>query len=165
MFENSQNPLNLQIVSGDDTFLLHSAKKSGRKILVLKSSAATVRTAGCRTVSEYISQRVRWASKARYYKDNDTILLALLVAITNLSIITAFIMLLTGRLPWVFPLLFAIKIVADYVFLNSFAGSSGKKLPAAKFLIYSLVYPFITVFVAIAGVVGGFSWKGRRYRH
>jgi hypothetical protein len=92
-------------------------------------------------------------------------LLALLVAITNLSLITAFIMLLTGRLPWLFPLSFAIKIVADYVFLNSFAGNSGKKLPAAKFLIYSLVYPFITVFVAIAGVVGGFSWKGRRYRH
>src|SRR5512133_159655 len=106
VFENLNNPLNSKIVSGDDTFLLHNAKNEGRKILVLKASAAVVRTAACKSVNEYFAQRIRWASKARYFKDRDTIMLALLVALTNLSLITGLIFLLTGRLPWLLPLLF-----------------------------------------------------------
>ena len=59
-----------QIASGDDMLLMHKIwKKYPDKIFYLKSKDAIVQTQPMKTRKEFFNQRIRWASKARYYED------------------------------------------------------------------------------------------------
>ncbi|MFO0004606.1 MAG: glycosyl transferase family 2, partial [bacterium] len=58
-----------QIASGDDFFLLHKISDSyPDRIAYLKSKQAIVRTAAQENWSNFLQQRIRWASKSAYYK-------------------------------------------------------------------------------------------------
>ncbi|MEA3451434.1 MAG: glycosyltransferase, partial [Bacteroidota bacterium] len=68
-FQKFSNPTKEEIPSGDDTFLLFNInKKYHRKVKYLKNKHAIVTTKPAKNLSVFFNQRIRWASKTKYYK-------------------------------------------------------------------------------------------------
>ena len=161
---NFRDPIMHSVASGDDTFLLHHLIKSGKKTVLLKSSDALVNTQLPKNWLSFLQQRIRWASKSRYYRNIHTICAALLVFGMNLLIIWSVYLLFARQYQWLFPVLFAIKFFADYLLADSYYKFLSKRIMPGWFFLYSIFYPLFTVIVAFAGFAGNYSWKGRNYR-
>lgn len=162
VFYSVADAMKLGIISGDDTLFLHTIKKERlNRIVLLKSRAAVVTTRGLNSWDQFLQQRRRWISKSFYYRDWDTIYTALLVLLVNLSLLGSAVMLIIGLNAWLFPALLATKFFTDVVFLATFYRYFNKIMPARRLIIYELIYPFYSVFVALFGLTSGFSWKGR----
>lgn len=154
---------NEQVASGDDEFLMHKihARFPG-KVSFLKASDAIVFTAAKQTVSGFISQRVRWASKWRFYQNLPAQLVAVLVFGVNLLVLVAAAGWLSGQVSgaifWSFYLL---KTGTDIVFLLHIL----RFLRKPNYLIFTLplqlVYAPYVVYCALAGLTGKYNWKGR----
>jgi cellulose synthase/poly-beta-1,6-N-acetylglucosamine synthase-like glycosyltransferase len=164
LFQQTNDPLQEGIISGDDTFFLHLAKKRHKKIGLLKSTASVVKTNGSDSWKDFVNQRIRWVSKSRYYRDLQTIYTAILVLSVNALFLTALVCMISGINPWILPVLFVVKVCTDYALLRGFMLFYSRKLPFIKFVLYSFIYPFTVVFFATGGLLVGYSWKGRHFR-
>ena len=148
--EHSQN-LHDQINSGDDIFLLHSLKKDkSSRIIWMESPEAIVTTKSSPTFISFIKQRSRWISKARAYKDRDSIGLGIAtfvaVLIQLLILIGLFIYPDSIR---AFILIMILKSIPDFLILMNTSARHGKKKLMWWFLPTQLIYPFYVLFVIL----------------
>jgi 4,4'-diaponeurosporenoate glycosyltransferase len=154
------------IASGDDMLLMQKFQKIyPDKIHYLKSGDAIVQTKAAETLREFISQRIRWASKADRYSDKKITWVLVLVYIFNLwMIILAICAFFYNNLFYLLLILLVIKTLVECYFL----------LPAARFFkkTYSLWWfipsqPCHILYTVVAGWLGKFGkyrWKGRPVR-
>jgi biofilm PGA synthesis N-glycosyltransferase PgaC len=158
---------NEQIASGDDEFLMH---KIGTlfpgQISFLKVSSAVVYTSAKENIRDFIAQRVRWASKWRFYQNKSAQVLALLVFGTNFLLLLGFVGWLIGFLSlgnFIIPYL--IKTCADLVFLTIIL----RFLRREKYLFFTLplqlFYAPYVIYCALAGLNGQYDWKGRTFKN
>ena len=153
--------------SGDDIFLLHHIKKKyGRaSVHFIKSKKATVYTHAAPNLKSFIAQRLRWASKSKYYKDSDTILFGLLMAFVNMALVFLFLGCFFRIIPLgIFVEFLFVKILADFILLRPILRFYQKEYLLIYFPILFLVYPFYVSFVAVLSPFKSFEWKGRTYR-
>lgn len=156
-----------QIASGDDVFLLQKALNSNEfgvsKIGYLKNHDFLVLTQPCFSLQALIQQRIRWASKASAYKTFFAKSVALAVFIGNLSVVLGLFFSLIDRMPfWDFYILFALKIVFDFVLLYQ----TGKFIQPQQirfYLLSTVLYPFFCVAVALRSFRGTYEWKNRKH--
>jgi biofilm PGA synthesis N-glycosyltransferase PgaC len=154
---------NEQVASGDDEFLMHKFQKQfPGQVVFLKATEAVVYTPAKNNVRDFISQRVRWASKWRFYRNPASQALAVLVFGTNLLLLLALISWLAGILNFqhfIFPYL--LKTAVDLVFLTIIL----RFLRRQEYLIFTLplqlLYAPYVVYCALAGLNGQYNWKGR----
>jgi poly-beta-1,6-N-acetyl-D-glucosamine synthase len=165
LYNSIDDPLQQKAISGDDTLFMHQVKKrKDKKILLLKSAAAVVETRAPGSWKEYQNQRRRWISKSAYYHDAAIIYTAVLVLLMNLWLVVSALLVLTRVNFWVFPVMLVLKALTDLFFLKSYYDFYSKKLSTFRFIIYSVMYPFHTVYLAITGLTFGYTWKGRYFR-
>jgi len=150
--------------SGDDMFLLHKLKReNSEQIKYLLNREVIGWTKPCETVSEFVSQRARWASKAPAYRDSDAIVVASLIWLTNASIVFSFIAALAGKvLPIQLAILVLVKMSVDYILIQSVMKWFGKKLSFVLFVITALIYPLYSTLIPILGFFYRPKWKGRK---
>jgi cellulose synthase/poly-beta-1,6-N-acetylglucosamine synthase-like glycosyltransferase len=165
LFCSLDDPLQDSIISGDDTLFLQAAKKTGKKILLLKSARSVVSTSGHNSWRGFFQQRIRWISKSRYFRDRDAVYTALLVLIMNMLLALSLVLLIIDWNIWLFPLIFMAKASADFLLVSVFMRFLGKKLSAVRFLVYSAFYPFVVVPLSLTGLIIGYNWKGRKYKN
>lgn len=156
------------LASGDDELLLHKmAALYEDKIGFLKNSDAIVYTHAKPTISEFIQQRKRWASKSTRYKEKSVIILGVSVWLFNLSI------LMNTGLALVFPqsdslnfLLIQLiaKLFFEAIFLNTIANFFKRKLLLVLLPIVGLLHVIYVVYIGIAGNSGHYKWKDRVVR-
>ena len=153
-------------VSGDDIFLLLNLKKNVKnKILFLKSKNATVKTKAQNNILDFISQRKRWASKTKYYKDFDIIYTAILVFMTNFLLIASLIFSYFEKKFFLYFLaLFLIKSIIDFIFLKKATKFFGKNNLLNVFFILQLFYFFYIVIIGFLSTFFSFRWKGRKVK-
>ncbi|HLO57123.1 MAG TPA: glycosyltransferase [Bacteroidales bacterium] len=164
LYTSLADPMMSGVPSGDDTFLLHAAKRAGKNIRLLKSSKTWVTTEGSKSLQALIKQRIRWTSKAGHYRDSFTIFVAMVVLAMNLSVpVSVMVGLFTGK-PWFSLVLFGTKAFTDFMLLSSFMKFLRRSLSPVKFLVFSLIYPFEVLISVFAGSTMTFDWKGRQYR-
>lgn len=153
-----------ELASGDDVFLLHhvASKWGPRAIAFGASRHAMATTAPPAGWTEFIAQRVRWASKAGAYRLPAARLLTLIILFTNMA---GFLILaglpagcisIGSGVTW-----FAVKTAMDVLFTLPAAqwAGSGRSLRAAPLLAIS--YPVYTVAVLIGSLFWRPTWKGR----
>jgi len=154
------------IASGDDMLLMEKIKLAyPGKVHYCFSQDAIVETAAAKSIQEFITQRIRWASKAPYYKSNMLKYTLLLVYLVNLSLLCLLIM---GLFSWKYLMawliLTLIKTLIEFPFMYRVAHFFSKK----KLLIWFLpIQPLHNTYTVIAGFFGLFStytWKGRRLK-
>jgi len=154
---------NETIASGDDEFLLHKiSQEHPEKVFFLKHKQAIVYTEARKTISSFLSQRIRWASKWRAYQQWHVKLLALIVFMVNLLLFVVLLMAIVGKMPaLVFIGALIAKFATDFLFLSRILAFLGRK----KYIWYMLPLQFVyipyVVVTAILGLSGRYRWKGR----
>jgi cellulose synthase/poly-beta-1,6-N-acetylglucosamine synthase-like glycosyltransferase len=129
------------IASGDDMFLMIGARKLGRTLSFISSRESIVRTAPQKDLRSLLTQRIRWGSKAGKLRMPDIQLLALLVVLTNISIILmpVWIILFSSWWPWLAGA-WVMKTLADFVLLFRMTGICGSRRDLYMFPPVSLLY-------------------------
>lgn len=169
LFEQTQGFIgNSKIASGDDVFLLQKAILDNRygieKVHYLKADSNIVLTKPVKSWNALLNQRIRWASKTSSYTSNFAKIIALLVFSGNLAIVlTLFLTLFSLFSFWNWYLLFAVKIIVDFLILYQ-TGKFIKPQVVRFFLISNLFYPFFCVFTAFSSLFMSYNWKGRKFK-
>lgn len=153
------------LASGDDELLLHKMTAMyDRKIGFLKNADAIVYTHAKPTISDFLQQRKRWASKTTKYKDKVVLILGASIWLFNLSIlINAFLAIIfpaSESLQFLF-LQLALKFIIELVFLTGVTSFFKRK--QLLFLLPILNVPHILyfIYIGILGNSGKYNWKGR----
>ncbi len=154
------------IASGDDMLLMHKIqKKFPGKAHYMKSKDAIVSTQPMKTWKEFFNQRIRWASKARFYDDKRIFVVLLLVYFFNLSFLVLLVAGFWLPVLWLYLLgLWAAKTIIEFPFVHSVA----KYFHHQSLLKYFFLFqPLHIAYTIIAGWLGQFQkyeWKGRRVK-
>jgi len=150
--------------SGDDVFLLHEVAKKQRAIAVLAGKDSVVKTLPQADFKSLFSQRLRWASKARLYSSKIAIAVAVLIFAVNSSLLLQLLAALHFTTSFVgFVFLFAVKLVADYFLLRSFARFYEQPIRIEVFLLQEIINIIYVPTVAVLSQFVRFTWKGRKY--
>lgn len=162
----NQDSMKFDEISGDDVFLLQTAKKQyPKKVIFLPFLDLSVTTPAEKKLIGFINQRMRWASKSTSYTDFDMIWASWLVFGANLCILLFFLFSVFFDGYWILFLnLFLPKLSIDFLFLAIITIHFHKKNVLMYFFPLFIVYPFYIVFVAILSQIIGFSWKKRLYK-
>ncbi len=153
-----------QFASGDDVFLLLKIKKyfGKQSIFVLNDQNTIVYTQAKKNLSEFIHQRIRWASKTKGYKDFSILLVAGIVFAYNVSIILTLLLGLISHNYLLFSLyLFGIKVIVDFPIMYSITKYMNRKDLLAYYLPIQILYlPYMLIIGVISNFVS-YQWKGR----
>jgi len=150
---------NEKYLSGDDVFLLHKMKKEfGRKSVVFcKNESAHVKTYPAPGLKKFISQRIRWASKSKGYKDALSIITSIIVFSYSLTVLSSF---LAGFFNPVFFLAFGgllmLKMLTDLPLMIGITRFAGQKKLMTWYIPFQVVYP---VYIVVAGLGSFFGRK------
>ena len=145
----------LDVLSGDDMFLLESTKKLGGTVHYCNSQDAVVTINGSKNIIEFFRQRARWTSKAPHYTDYSIIRSGLLVFLIQCLMIYIYIMSFWNPilLQWILA-----KYVIDMLILLPVA-IRFKKTSVLKYSpIVALYYPVYVVFTAMLSLIP-IKWK------
>lgn len=152
-------------VSGDDVLLMHKFKrKYPGRIRYLKFSGAMVSTLPSENLRHFFHQKLRWASKARLYKDHASVLISVLLLLINVLTLMAMVALplVSVELRWALLFLLLVKLGVDLFFLFPFLTFAGKRRLWLFFFPIQLLYPAYITGISIFAPFFNFSWKGRR---
>ncbi|MEP2772539.1 MAG: glycosyltransferase [Fulvivirga sp.] len=155
---------NIELPSGDDEFLMHKIYASApEKVYYMKNKNAVVSTKPSGNWKIFVNQRKRWASKWKSYKSIKNSLLAIIVALFNLSIIASTVVLI-DKFQLSLVTLLVLKIVLEFIFLKSVLNSLTRKLSITAFLFLQICYPYYVVLFGLSANFGSYSWKGRKHQ-
>ncbi len=169
-----------RLASGDDMLLMHKINKAfpGR-LMFMKTKEAIVQTAPVKTIGEFFSQRIRWASKASGYEDKRITAVLLLVYLFNLLLLVLPVLALIDPRSFTlraYPLtvetgiaefwvmLLILKTIVELYFLYPVARFFHKR---RLLFLFPLMQPFHILYTVIAGflgVFGSYRWKGRKVK-
>lgn len=150
----SREDLHEDEISGDDIFLLQSVKKRGGVIEFLKSESAFVTAKPATTLSEFIHQRRRWASKSPSYTDWQIILTACVVlAISLLEMVLLYFSFYSLKALVLLGFVFVFKYILDNLFLLKIKKFFQLEHTWFYSILLSVVYPFYIVFVGMSAIV------------
>jgi biofilm PGA synthesis N-glycosyltransferase PgaC len=154
------------IASGDDMLLMHKIwKKYPTAVRFLKSQDAIVFTQPMKTWKSFFNQRIRWASKATYYKDWRIFCVLLLVYLFNLSFLVLFIAGFFNYGYWIWlAALWAAKTIIEIPFVHSVARFFGKQSLLYWFFFFQPLHILYTIISGLFGQFGKYEWKGRRVK-
>ncbi|MGQ9620505.1 MAG: glycosyltransferase [Bacteroidales bacterium] len=152
--------LHYNILSGDDIFLLHAVKASGRKIIMLTDPDAMVTTSPVVSVSELLKQRARWISKAHAYTDILALILSSVVflTVTDLGFLLAGSIINIQFFP-VFVAGFVLKSIADIILTGITAGLYKQKSFILWIIPLQIIYPFYLACIIFCLLPGLHDWK------
>ena len=149
------------IASGDDMFLMHKMKQTLHKpVGYLFHPDAIVLTAAMDTWNGFIMQRIRWASKARYYDDRSITMVLTLVYFFNLSFVCLAFM---GS--WSTLLIaLAFKTFFELFFLDPVAKFFKLQPELKYFVFYQPIHIAYNIAAGLFGQLKTYSWKGRKVK-
>ena len=147
--------------------LLHQkiAARFPGKSAYLKSKKAIVETAAMPDIKSLLQQRVRWASKARFYQESRLKWILLIVYLLNLLLL---ILLIGGfflpEIWWIAFPAFIIKIMVEWPFMIGVGDFFGYSRLVTSFPFYQPLHIIYTVAAGTFGQFGSYQWKGRNVR-
>ncbi|NNJ83138.1 MAG: glycosyltransferase [Flavobacteriaceae bacterium] len=158
---------NSEIASGDDIFLMESLRrKHPERIRFIKDRAVIVKTPVMKNWRDIIQQRIRWGSKTSRQRNWTAKGIAIIITVSNLILGIA---LLSLPFNWQSKdLIIQIgcsKIVLDLYFMAQTHLFLRQKLNFLMIIVLAVIYPFISSYIAIRSIFGGYTWKGREFRH
>lgn len=161
LFDKNDDVLNHKVTSGDDTFLIHYAKKINKRILPLKNKNAIVYTPPPSTIGEFIKQRSRWASKTPFYEDIESILISLFVFLVHISFIFLLILIIFFQ-KYKLSILIIIKFLAELIFFKKTTRFFNKNFSIPIILLTQIFYPFYILIASLMSFFSKIEWKERK---
>ncbi len=158
---------NNHIASGDDHFILEKFTTAyPKQVHYLKSRQAIITTTFQENWASFIRQRKRWAAKSTGYTKTFTKGIGLLILVSNLTFVTGVVFAFAKADKEAFPFysILLIKIVADGFLLFQSAQFFNKLKLFLWYPLCALWYPFISSYIALSSLKGGFTWKDRYFK-
>jgi glycosyltransferase involved in cell wall biosynthesis len=158
---------NLKTASGDDVFLLEAMEaKSPESIYYAPERNFAVWTKEETTWEGFINQRLRWASKNKYYKNPKlqlTQAIVLAVNLWQLLLLLGSVIGLGSGWEYSFWILLFVKISVDYFIVRSAVQYYQKQeVSFFTFLGFSFLYAYYIVKVGVQSfLIRKYHWKGR----
>jgi cellulose synthase/poly-beta-1,6-N-acetylglucosamine synthase-like glycosyltransferase len=148
--------------SGDDLFLVYSLKRI-EGIQISFNANTIVETNATTSFPDFVSQRLRWASKSKFIKDRDAIIYGLLTMLLNGCYLGLFIASLTNS-SYIFYLVlcYLIKLICDTTLVVLNQKIAPIPYPIIGSIILSIIYPFYSILIASFSLFLKPQWKGRR---
>ena len=154
------------LASGDDELFLHKvARRYPEAIGFCKAQDAIVYTTAKRNLSDFITQRRRWASKSTKYKNGKVVAMGVSIWLFNVLI------LISAVLSPVFPVCgyvlisaLCIKILAEWLFLLPLTHFARKTSLLPLLPLLSILHVIYIIYIGVAGNTGKYHWKGRFVR-
>jgi len=155
------------IPSGDDMLLMHKiAVRYPGQVKYLKSYHAIVNTEGETTWKAFFNQRIRWASKAVHYKDKKIFYVLLITYMLNILLFASvFVAISHIDYIWLFVLLFVVKVLVEFPFVNAVATFFNQQRLMKYFIVMQPVHIIYTLISGWVGRFGSYSWKLRRIKN
>lgn len=152
------------LASGDDFFLLHKiADRYPDQVVYLKSTAALVQTPALQTGSQFLHQRIRWASKSTSYKDPYLLpVLALVWCYNFCFLLVAIASFFDWRSGCLLIIGLLLKTLMEWPFVKSVSRFFGVPLTVMQFACWQPLHITYTVLAGLLGLFGRYEWKGRR---
>ncbi|CDF80862.1 glycosyltransferase (GT2) [Formosa agariphila KMM 3901] len=156
---------NDSIASGDDIFLLEKISKAQpESVKYLKSIDAVIYTHAQPTLGDLISQRKRWASKTKAYKNTFSQITGLLVLSMNALWICLFIfMCFEDFSPIYFTIICLVKFHIDFMLIYKSAVFFNQKKHLKWYPVVAILYPIFCSYVAVASLFTSYTWKDRQF--
>jgi cellulose synthase/poly-beta-1,6-N-acetylglucosamine synthase-like glycosyltransferase len=149
------------IASGDDMFLMHKMRQTLHKpVGYLFHPNAIVMTAAMDTWKGFIMQRIRWASKARYYDDRSITMVLTLVYLFNLSFVCLAMMGSWSSL----IIALGFKTFFELFFLDPVAKFFRMQPELRFFVFYQPIHIVYNIAAGLFGQLKTYSWKGRKVK-
>ncbi|MEZ5047896.1 MAG: glycosyltransferase [Chitinophagaceae bacterium] len=152
------------IASGDDMLLMNKIETQfPNQTHYLKCKASIVRTKPTDTLSAFFNQRIRWASKAAYFKDKRILSVLVFIFLYNLLFLLLFLFSFINPKYVVFLFtILAIKTIVEGFFISPLLSFfNDKKSLFILFFLQFLHIPYILI-SGFLGRFGKYTWKGRK---
>ena len=151
------------LASGDDELFLHKvAAAFPGSIGFCKSPDAIVYTYAKPTLSEFLMQRKRWASKSTRYRNKWIVGLGVSIWCFNLMLlITAVLSFFVPEFRMTVLAALVLKFSAELLFLAPLAGFIRRGKLLALLPVLTVVHILYMVYIGVAGNSGRYDWKGR----
>lgn len=155
-----------QLASGDDELFLHKvASVYPDSIGFCKARDAMVYTHAKSSLSEFIQQRKRWASKSTKYKNKAVVFIGVLVWMFNLSIVLISILGFFNPFYLYLSLgIISIKFVAELFFQIVLCRFANRIKLLWLLPLLTITHIFYMLYIGVAGNSGKYNWKGRMVR-
>jgi len=157
--------MNMAIPSGDDVFMLHEHTKQKGKVYLNLNPSSVVNIKPSNNLYDFLMQRLRWASKAKYYKNNMAVFTSWLIFLIHFYLFIGVIISVfyTPMLIFIF-LFFIIKMLTDLpLFL---IGQKFIHLHRHWYFYYPFVSLIYFVYISTIAAMAAFSpvvWKNRKW--
>jgi len=156
--------LKTETASGDDMFLLNAFSKKKLSVHFLWNIHSIVKTKPVDSFKTLVEQKVRWASKSKYYKGNSSTGLGILTAIVNLLVLlNYFNFFLFGHSSNFSLMVLITKLIVDLIFILPYLILIRKPQLVLVLPIFITLYPFYFFYVLILSIRGKYTWKERNY--
>ena len=122
-------------------------------------------TKGSANILAFLQQRIRWASKGKYYEGLFFKLAVILVFLLNCSFLLVFVTSFFIQLLWpVLIVLVIIKTLIELVFLYPVSVFFGNRKLLWIFFPLQPLHILYMVIASFLGNIGKYQWKGRTVR-
>lgn len=157
---------NPQYDSGDDVFLLHTAKQiKNSSVHFIQTNTATVITQAPHTIRAFIQQRIRWSSKATGYSDTDAIIVSVVVYAMSFTICcTALFSIFWSQYISVLLVLLGTKTIIDSLLFIKILPHYNKSHLIWLAPLFQCFYVIYITFIPIFAVLIPIQWKHRNIR-
>lgn len=147
-------------LTGDDTALL--LKYPPERLSFAFHHDCTVTAEPAATLSEFVYQRQRWASKVPFTLTRSTLFAAILAWLAHAALLTALVACLSGLLaPVVLMAAVALKVVIEYVVLKAGGDFFRERISFIVLLAVQPIYWMAIVLIGLLAVFVPYRWKGR----
>ncbi len=154
---------NKHIPSGDDMFLLQSFIDEGFSISTTKNTNAIVYTNAEKSISSFINQRLRWASKTKNLHIKTAWFIGILLFLTNLTVLITLFLGLFNPINSNFCLFTIIyKCIIDFLLLFLGAIMYKQKINFIFYIPAFIANLFYMPIITVASISVKPSWKGRK---
>jgi cellulose synthase/poly-beta-1,6-N-acetylglucosamine synthase-like glycosyltransferase len=154
------------IASGDDMLLMQKiSEKFPGRIAYAFSTDAIVDTMPEPDWKSFFAQRIRWASKARKYKDKRIFRVLLLVYLLNVFMLVLMCISFLGIIHFsIFLLMLGYKTIVEWGFVRKVLVFFSLEKLIAWFVVAQPIHIFYTVISGLFGQAGSYQWKGRQVK-
>lgn len=154
------------IASGDDMLLQQKfIALDPSRVTYCTSVDAIVTTKGAATWTEFIQQRIRWASKARHYKNPGLLYILVIVYLFNLLLLVMpFLSFIDISYLWIWLALLLTKAGIELIFLVPVARFFGRTRSLWWFIPMQPLHVLYTVVAGSFGQFRTYAWKGRKVK-
>ncbi len=145
--------------------MLEKCISNNIQIEFLNSQNATVKTHPELNWKDVINQRIRWASKTKNYQLKRAKVIGSIVFLMNLCIIVGIPMTAYNSIESMVLLsIFGIKFSIDFLSMVVQVKEKNKSSLFSVYLISSLIYPFLSVWIVVKSLTNNYQWKGRTHK-